>query len=220
MTRWGLGAALAVLLTLALAVSASAARLDAYSVKLGGAKQLRVLKEQGFDITEGQRARSLEIVGTRGQIAKLRRSASGPSGCSTGADAGASRVAAAQASDGWQVWRPLRPHGRPRVGCGGQPTANITTQPWTNPGSPPLSIRHPPWALRQSRAGRSAHFACSEAGRGASLISAFTRKVREPSARGSGPLPGLTAEAADGHKSASAPPEGCGAAPYGRRATG
>jgi hypothetical protein len=33
-----------------------------------------VLKEQGFDITEGQRARSIEIVGTRGQIAKLRRS--------------------------------------------------------------------------------------------------------------------------------------------------
>ena len=61
MTRWGLGAAVAVLLTLAFAGSASAARLDAYSVKLSGAKQLRMLKEQGFDITEGQRARSIEI---------------------------------------------------------------------------------------------------------------------------------------------------------------
>jgi Ca2+-binding RTX toxin-like protein len=51
----GLGAALAVLLTLALAVPASGARLDAYSVKLRGARQLRILKEQGFDVTEGQR---------------------------------------------------------------------------------------------------------------------------------------------------------------------
>src|SRR5918999_5187851 len=105
MSRWGLGAALAVLLTLALAVSASAARLDAYSVKLGGAKQLRVLKEQGFDITEGQRARSIEIVGTRGQIAKLRRTDVKASRLVDRSGRGASRVAAAQASDGWQGWR-------------------------------------------------------------------------------------------------------------------
>src|SRR5918992_5362436 len=128
MSRWGLGAALAVLLTLALAVSASAARLDAYSVKLGGAKQLRVLKEQGFDITEGQRARSIEIVGTRGQIAKLR---------STGVKAkrlvdrrgrSASRIAAAQAADGWQVWRPYARTDVPVSGSAGNPTANIKTQ--------------------------------------------------------------------------------------------
>src|SRR5918999_701803 len=128
MTRWGLGAALAVLLTLALAVSASAARLDAYSVKLGGAKQMRVLKEQGFDITEGQRARSIEIVGTRGQIAKLR---------STGVKAkrlvdrrgrSASRIAAAQAADGWQVWRPYARTDVPVSGSAGNPTAHILTQ--------------------------------------------------------------------------------------------
>src|ERR671914_1763902 len=128
MTRWGLGAALAVLLTLALAVSASAARLDAYSVKLGGAKQLRVLKEQGFDITEGQRARSIEIVGTRGQIAKLRRFGVTAKRLVDNRGRSASRIAAAQASDGWQVWRPYARTDVPVSGSAGNPTANIMTQ--------------------------------------------------------------------------------------------
>src|SRR5918992_163605 len=128
MTRWGLGAALAVLLTLALAVSASAARLDAYSVKLGGAKQLRVLKEQGFDITEGQRARSIEIVGTRGQIAKLRRTGVKAKRLVDHRGRTASRIAAAQAADGWQVWRPYARTDVPVSGSAGNPTANIMTQ--------------------------------------------------------------------------------------------
>jgi murein tripeptide amidase MpaA len=128
MTRWGLGAALAALLTLALAASASAARLDAYSVKLGGAKQLRVLKEQGFDITEGQRARTLEIVGTRGQINKLRRSGVKAKRLVDRRGRTASRVAAAQASDGWQVWRPYARTDVPVSGSAGNPTANIKTQ--------------------------------------------------------------------------------------------
>jgi Zinc carboxypeptidase len=128
MTRWGLGAALAVLLTLALAVSASAARLDAYSVKLGGAKQLRVLKEQGFDITEGQRSRSIEIVGTRGQVAKLRRAGVKATRLVDRRGRGASRVAAAQAADGWQVWRPYARTDVPVSGAAGNPTANIKTQ--------------------------------------------------------------------------------------------
>jgi hypothetical protein len=128
MIRWGLGAALAVLLTLALAVSASAARLDAYSVKLGGAKQLRVLKEQGFDITEGQRARSIEIVGTRGQIAKLRRTGVKAKRLVDRRGRSASRIAAAQAADGWQVWRPYARTDVPVSGSAGNPTANIKTQ--------------------------------------------------------------------------------------------
>jgi Zinc carboxypeptidase len=128
MTRWGLGAALAVLLTLALAVSASAARLDAYSVKLGSAKQLRVLKEQGFDITEGQRARTIEIVGTRGQVAKLRRTGVKAKRLVDRRGRGASRIAAAQASDGWQVWRPYARTDVPVSGAAGNPTANIKTQ--------------------------------------------------------------------------------------------
>jgi Zinc carboxypeptidase len=128
MTRWGLGAALAVLLTLALAVSASAARLDAYSVKLGGAKQLRVLKDQGFDITEGQRARSIEIVGTRGQIAKLRRTGVNAKRLVDRRGRTASRIAAAQAADGWQVWRPFARTDVPVSGSAGNPTANVKTQ--------------------------------------------------------------------------------------------
>jgi hypothetical protein len=128
MTRWGLGAAVAVLLTLAFAGSSSAARLDAYSVKLNGAKQLRVLKEQGFDITEGQRARSLEIVGTRTQIAKLRRSGVKAKRLVDRRGRSASRVAAAQAADGWQVWRPYARTDVPLSGSAGNPTANIKTQ--------------------------------------------------------------------------------------------
>jgi Zinc carboxypeptidase len=128
MTRWGLGAALAVLLSLAFAVSASAARLDAYSVKLSGAKQLRVLKEQGFDITEGQRARTIEIVGTRGQIGKLRRAGVRAKLLVDRRGRRASRVAAAQAADGWQVWRPYARTDVPVSGAAGNPTANIKTQ--------------------------------------------------------------------------------------------
>jgi hypothetical protein len=128
MTRWGLGAALAVLLTLSLAVPASGARLDAYKVKLSGAKQLRILKEQGFDITEGQRARTLEIVGTRGQIAKLRRSGVSAKLLVDRRGRRAARVAAAQAADGWQVWRPYARTDVPVSGAAGNPTANIMTQ--------------------------------------------------------------------------------------------
>jgi murein tripeptide amidase MpaA len=128
MKAWVTGAALAVLLTLALAVSASAARLDAYNVKLSGAKQLRVLKEQGFDITEGQRARTIEIVGTRGQIAKLRRSGVKAKRLVDRRGRTASRIAAAQASDGWQVWRPYARTDVPVSGSAGNPTANIKTQ--------------------------------------------------------------------------------------------
>jgi Zinc carboxypeptidase len=128
MTRWGLGAALAVLVTLALAVSASAARLDAYNVKVSGAKELRVLKDQGFDITEGQRGRSLEIVGTRGQVAKLRRAGVKAKRLVDRRGRDASRIAAAQAADGWQVWRPYARTDVPVSGSAGNPTANIKTQ--------------------------------------------------------------------------------------------
>jgi hypothetical protein len=115
-------------MTLVLVVPASAARLDAYSVKLSGAKQIRVLKEQGFDITEGQRARSIEIVGTRGQIAKLRRAGVRARLLLDRRGRRASRVAAAQAADGWQVWRPYARTDVPVSDAAGNPTANIMTQ--------------------------------------------------------------------------------------------
>ena len=53
MTRWGFGAAVAVLLTLAFAVPASAAQLDAYTAVVKP-NQLQTLAEQGFDITTQQ----------------------------------------------------------------------------------------------------------------------------------------------------------------------
>jgi Zinc carboxypeptidase len=128
MPHWGKSAALAVLMTLGLAIPASAARLDAYSVKLSGSKQLRVLKEQGFDITEGQRARSIEIVGTKGQIAKLRQAGVRARLLLDRRGRRASRIAAAQAADGWQVWRPYARTDVPVSDSAGNPTANIKTQ--------------------------------------------------------------------------------------------
>ncbi|MGH2824290.1 MAG: M14 family zinc carboxypeptidase [Thermoleophilaceae bacterium] len=128
MTGWGRSAALAVLMTLGLAVPASAAKLNAYTVKLSGAKQLRVLKEQGFDITEGQRARSIEIVGTGAQIGKLRKAGVRARLLVDRRGRTASRVAAAQAADGWQVWRPYARTDVPVSGAAGNPTANIKTQ--------------------------------------------------------------------------------------------
>jgi hypothetical protein len=129
MSRRGIGAALAVLLTLALTASASASSgLNAYSVKLKGAKQLRVLKDQGFDISEGRRANSIEVVGTRGQIAKLRRSGVRAKLLRNRRGRTGRQVAAAQAADGWQVWRPYARTDVTVSGAAGNPTANIKTQ--------------------------------------------------------------------------------------------
>ncbi len=125
----GVGAAIAVLASLAFAVPASAGTgLNAYKVKLSGAKQLKVLREQGFDITEGQRARTIEIVGTRGQVAKLRSAGVRAQLVRDRRGRTASRVAAAQASDGWQVWRPYARTDVPVSGAAGNPTANIKAQ--------------------------------------------------------------------------------------------
>src|ERR687895_749478 len=60
MIRWGLGAAVAVLLTLAFAVPASAAQLDAYTAVVKPS-QLNALAEQGFDIT-AQQSRHAKLV--------------------------------------------------------------------------------------------------------------------------------------------------------------
>ena len=102
--------------------------LNAYKAKARGAKQLRELKRLGFDLTEGQRRGGIEIVATKPQIrnlrktgirAKLIRDRSGRSGA---------RVAAAQAADGWQVWRPYARTDVAVSGAAGNPTANIKTQ--------------------------------------------------------------------------------------------
>jgi hypothetical protein len=129
MSLRGAGVALAALATLAFAVPASAAdRLNAYKVNARSAKQLLELKRQGFDVTEGHRRGGLEIVATRAQIrtlsktglrAKLLRNARGQT---------ARRAAAAQAADGWQVWRPFARTDVDLSDAAGNPTVNIKTQ--------------------------------------------------------------------------------------------
>src|SRR5687768_13367885 len=98
---------LTVLAVLLLAVPASAGvGLNAYKAKARGAGEIRELKRQGFDITEGQRKRGIEIVATKRQIAKLRRAGISTKLLRNKRGRTAQRVAAAQAAGGWNVWRP------------------------------------------------------------------------------------------------------------------
>src|SRR5688500_8604935 len=121
--------ALVALLVLAIAVPASAGvGLKAYKAKARGAKQLRELKRFGFDITEGHRRRGIEIVATRSQVRKLRKTGVRATVIRDRRGRGATRVAAAQAADGWQVWRPYARTDVPVSGSAGNPTANIKTQ--------------------------------------------------------------------------------------------
>src|ERR687894_211958 len=128
-SRRGLVVAFAALLVLALAAPAAAGpRLQAYKAKARGAKQLRELKRFGFDITEGHRRKGIEIVATRSQIRKLRKTGIRATLIRDRRGRTANRVAAAQASDGWQVWRPYARTDVPVSGSAGNPTANIKTQ--------------------------------------------------------------------------------------------
>jgi len=121
--------ALVALVVMALAAPAFAGTgLNAYKVKFRGAKQLRVLKQQGYDITEGTRGKRIEIVGTKAQIAKLRRAGLRTKLLRDTHGRTATKIAAAQAADGWQVWRPWARTDVPVSGSAGNPTANIKTQ--------------------------------------------------------------------------------------------
>jgi hypothetical protein len=130
MTGWGKVAALTVLATLALAAPAFGVNLNAYKVKLSSAKQLEVLRQQGFDVTEGhgKRGRSLEIVGTSDQIAKLRKLGVTAKLMRDRRGRTARRAAAAQAAAGWQVWRPYARTDVPVSDAAGNPRANLATQ--------------------------------------------------------------------------------------------
>ena len=120
---------LAGMLVLALAVPASAGvGLKSYKVKARGAKQLRELKSFGFDITEGQRRKTIEIVATRSQAKQLRAAGIRAALIRDRRGRGATRVAAAQAADGWQVWRPYARRDVDVSDSAGNPTANIKTQ--------------------------------------------------------------------------------------------
>ncbi len=74
MSRRSLGAAVAVLASLALAAPASADSrnpINGYRVK-ATAQNLEKLALAGFDVTEGRRGGQIEVYGTSTQIAKLR----------------------------------------------------------------------------------------------------------------------------------------------------
>src|SRR5215207_892454 len=121
--------ALTALVVLALAAPASAGTgLNAYKAKARGAKQLRELKRLGFDITEGQRRRGIEIVATKSQIGKLRKAGISARLIRDRRGRTARRVAAAQAAGGWEVWRPYARTDVEVSGAAGNPTANIKTQ--------------------------------------------------------------------------------------------
>ena len=128
--RFSLGAAaLIVLAALAFTGTATAATgLNAYTVRLEGGKQLAELKAQGFDITEGQRKRTIEIVGTNRQIAKLRRAGVEAKLLRDRRGRTAKRAAAAQAEAGWQVWRPYARTDVSVSGAAGNPVFNIKSQ--------------------------------------------------------------------------------------------
>jgi murein tripeptide amidase MpaA len=102
--------------------------LNAYKVKFRGAKQLSVLKQQGYDITEGIRGKRIEIVATKTQIRKLRRAGLRTKLLRDSRGRTATKVAAAQAANGWQVWRPWARTDVPVSGSAGNPTTNLKTQ--------------------------------------------------------------------------------------------
>src|SRR5215210_4694763 len=120
---------LAVIALLVCAVPASAGTgLNAYKVKFKGAKQLRVLKRQGFDLTEGMRKKRIEIVATRTQIRKLRRAGLRTKVLRDRRGRTARQAAFAAAETPWTVWRPWARTDVAVSGSAGNPTANLKTQ--------------------------------------------------------------------------------------------
>ena len=114
---------------LAIAAPASAdAGLNAYSVKAGGAKELRALKHAGFDLTEAVHGKRTEIVATDGQVAKLRRAGLTATLVRDSKGRTAQKATAAAEAAGFEVWRPYARTDIAVSGAAGNPTQNIKTQ--------------------------------------------------------------------------------------------
>src|SRR4051812_15781669 len=121
--------AVAAVFLLALAAPAFAgAGLNAYDVKFNGAKELRVLKLAGFDLTEGVHGKHMEIVASDGQVAKLRRAGLSATLVQDNKGRTAQKAAAAAEANGFQVWRPWARTDVAVSGASGNPTANLKTQ--------------------------------------------------------------------------------------------
>ena len=119
-----------VLLALVVAAAPASADvgLNAYTAKARSASQLRELKRQGFDITEGQRRRGIEIVATKLQARKLRHAGIATKLIRDRRGRTSRRAAAAQAAGGWQVWRPWARTDIALSDAAGNPTVNLKTQ--------------------------------------------------------------------------------------------
>ena len=119
-----------VLLALVVAAAPASADvgLNAYTAKARSASQLRELKRQGFDITEGQRRRGIEIVATKLQARKLRQAGIATKLIRDRRGRTSRRAAAAQAAGGWQVWRPWARTDIALSDAAGNPTVNLKTQ--------------------------------------------------------------------------------------------
>ena len=92
----------------ALAPAAASARgLDAYDVNFENGKQLEQLARQGFDMTEGRRGNTVEIVATAKQAKKLRSLGLTTKRKTTGGFTPRQRSGRAQRPNGsWDVYRP------------------------------------------------------------------------------------------------------------------
>ncbi len=102
--------------------------LNAYTAKARGATELRELKRQGFDLTEGQRRGGIEIIATKQQATKLRRAGIATKLIRDRRGRTSRRAAAAQAAGGWTVWRPYARTDIAMSDAAGNPTVNIKTQ--------------------------------------------------------------------------------------------
>jgi hypothetical protein len=126
-SAFALVTALVALFAIAAPASADTG-LNAYKAKARGAAELRELKRQGFDLTEGQRRGGIEIIATKQQAAKLRRAGIATKLIRDRRGRTSRRAAAAQAAGGWTVWRPYARTDIAMSDAAGNPTVNLKTQ--------------------------------------------------------------------------------------------
>ena len=128
MRGWGAVATTALGLLVAAGPAEAAQRLQAFNVKVKSAAQLETLRDRGFDITEGQTRRGIEVVATKSQARKLRKSGLRVKLVRDRRGRGSLRAHAAQAAAPWLVWRPYARTDIAVSDAAGNPTDNIKTQ--------------------------------------------------------------------------------------------
>jgi Zinc carboxypeptidase len=92
------------------------------------ASEFETLRQQGFDITEGHRGRGIEVVATAARATKLRVAGVRTRLLRDRRGRTVLQAHAAQAQEGWLVWRPFARTDVAVSGAAGNPTENIKTQ--------------------------------------------------------------------------------------------